>query len=123
MFASLIAVSDVVIQSAGGVFQFGALLDEVVEPGAGELESVEKGGSLLGIDEIVGEGAGDADDGELVGLHVFDEGEDAAAGVEVRGLMKDAEVATAARGGFAGAARVVNVLATRRLVHIKSSHK
>jgi hypothetical protein len=106
-----------------GVLDVTALVAEVAQLPAGELESVEESGGFAGVDGIVGESAGDADDGKLVGMQVLDDGEDAAAGVEVGGLVKDAIVASAARRSFAGLSAVVNVLATRSVVHIESGHK
>ena len=55
--------------------------------------------------------AGDTDDGELVGVRILDDGEDAAAGVEVGGLVEEAVVASAAGRSLAGTAGVVDVLA------------
>jgi len=106
-----------------GVLDVAALVAEVAQLPAGELECVKQGGGFARVDGIVGESAGDADDGKLVGMQVLNDGEDATAGVEVGGLVKDAIVASAARRSFAGFSRVVNMLAARRIVEICESHK
>jgi hypothetical protein len=106
-----------------GVLDVAALVAELAEFPAGKLEAIKQGSGLARVNGIVGEGTHDADGGELVGVLVLDDGESAAAGVEVGGLVKDAVVASAARRSHAGLSGVVNVLAARRIVHIESGHK
>jgi hypothetical protein len=97
----------------GGVL---ALLAQALEIGGGNLQGVEQQSGFLVGEEVVGESAHDAVEGELKAGGVLDDGEDEFAAAGGDGLVEAAEVASAERGLAAGLAGEQGVATARRLV-------
>ena len=109
-------ISDFSLAMVGGVGDLLHLLAQALEIGGGDLQGVEEQRGFLVGEEVVGESAHDAVEGELKAGGVLDDGEDEFAAARGDGLVEAAEVASAESGLAAGLAGEQRVAAARRLV-------
>ena len=100
----------------GGVRDLLHLFAQALEIGGGNLQGVEEQRGFLVGEEVVGESAHDAVEGELEAGGVLDDREDEFAAPRGDGLVKAAEVASAESRLAAGLAGEQRVAAARRLV-------
>ncbi|MBZ5509808.1 MAG: hypothetical protein LAN70_01430 [Acidobacteriia bacterium] len=100
----------------GGVGGLPHLFAQALEIGGGDLQGVEEQRGFLVGEEVVGESAHDAVEGELKAGGVLDDGEDEFAADGGDGLVEAAEVASTESGLAAGLAGEQRVAAARRLV-------